>query len=150
MSASDQVRNLFAAERTLLAWVRTGIAIIGLGFVIARFGLFLRLASAQKHLVHRPGVSTLLGIIMVMLGAAAIAAATLQFVRFCGTVSAEDRPARYDWRWSVALACMLSLTGIVLGGYLALEDLMLNPIDTVPTDLVSPPPSSDSKPGDIR
>jgi len=35
-------RTQFAAERTLLAWVRTGMALMGFGFVVARFGLFLR------------------------------------------------------------------------------------------------------------
>lgn len=35
-------RVALAAERTLLAWIRTGIALMGLGFVIARFGAFLR------------------------------------------------------------------------------------------------------------
>ena len=44
--ASDP-RVFFASERTLLAWVRTGIAIVGLGFLVSRFGLFLRLVAAQ-------------------------------------------------------------------------------------------------------
>ncbi|HET6326866.1 MAG TPA: DUF202 domain-containing protein [Planctomycetaceae bacterium] len=44
----DDPRVYFAAERTLLAWVRTGLAMMGFGFVVARFGLFLReLASEQ-------------------------------------------------------------------------------------------------------
>ncbi len=46
-------RVYFAAERTLLAWVRTGLAMMGFGFVIARFGLFLREIEAT-----RPGAST--------------------------------------------------------------------------------------------
>ena len=39
----------FAAERTLLAWIRTGLAMMGFGFVVARFGLFLR-EIAATHL----------------------------------------------------------------------------------------------------
>lgn len=34
-------KDILSAERTLLAWIRTGIALMGLGFVVARFGLFL-------------------------------------------------------------------------------------------------------------
>ena len=41
-------RVFFAAERTLLAWVRTGLTIMAFGFVVARFGLFLRLLAAQQ------------------------------------------------------------------------------------------------------
>ena len=38
-----------AAERTLLAWIRTGLALMGFGFVVARFGLFLREVEAIGH-----------------------------------------------------------------------------------------------------
>jgi putative membrane protein len=35
------VRDYLAEERTFLAWIRTSLALIGFGFVVARFGLFL-------------------------------------------------------------------------------------------------------------
>ncbi|KAF2992281.1 DUF202 domain-containing protein [Methylocystis sp. MJC1] len=38
--------NIAANERTFLAWVRTGIAVIALGFVIERFNLFLLALAA--------------------------------------------------------------------------------------------------------
>ena len=43
------VRFLLANERTLLAWLRTGLTVMALGFVVARFGLFLRLLSLQTQ-----------------------------------------------------------------------------------------------------
>ena len=39
----------FAAERTLLAWIRTGLALMGFGFVVARFGLFLQQLQIVQH-----------------------------------------------------------------------------------------------------
>jgi putative membrane protein len=39
--SSPDPRIYMAAERTFLAWIRTGIAFMGFGFVVARFGLFL-------------------------------------------------------------------------------------------------------------
>jgi putative membrane protein len=43
-----RVREHLANQRTLLAWIRTAIALMGLGFVVARFALFLRgLAGAE-------------------------------------------------------------------------------------------------------
>ncbi len=41
MTRGADLRDYLAAERTFLAWIRTGLALMGFGFVVARFGLFL-------------------------------------------------------------------------------------------------------------
>ena len=46
--ADYDLRIPLAAERTLLAWLRTGLAMMGFGFVVARFGIFLRELSATR------------------------------------------------------------------------------------------------------
>ena len=43
----DDPRVLFAAERTVLAWVRTAVAPMRFGFVVAKFGLYLHLIAGH-------------------------------------------------------------------------------------------------------
>jgi putative membrane protein len=65
-------RVYFAAERTLLAWVRTGLAMMGFGFVVARFGLFLREIEATRPgatgTPHQFRLSLWFGTALVLMG----------------------------------------------------------------------------------
>ena len=72
-------RIYFAAERTLLAWLRTGLAVMGLGFVVARFGLFLRVMRGADAV--NPAISTWIGVGLVLLGSAAVGMAAWQHHR---------------------------------------------------------------------
>ncbi len=63
--------ELLANERTFLAWLRTSIAVMSLGFVVARFGLWLRELALQinPHVVARhTGLSLPLGEAMIGFG----------------------------------------------------------------------------------
>lgn len=73
-----------ANERTLLAWIRTGIALMAFGFAIARFGVFLRqLATAER--VSNPPAQSLgsawVGAALVALGMLANLFATIRYAR---------------------------------------------------------------------
>jgi putative membrane protein len=116
-------RVFFASERTLLAWLRTGIAIVGLGFLVSRFGLFLRLLSAQETPAAAQasaGYSHFIGVFLVALGSLSMAVAAIQHGRFIATLPSTDRPASYSRTWAVWLAGLVTMASIALGAYLAL------------------------------
>ena len=58
--AARDPRVYMAAEHTFLAWIRTGLALTGFGFVVARYGLFLREARrrAGRDTAGRRGRAT--------------------------------------------------------------------------------------------
>lgn len=122
MAISDSdPRVFFASERTLLAWVRTGLTIIAIGFVIARFGLFVRLLSLQPHLSPISGsspLSAVLGILFVLVGAVTILIAAIQHQRFVATLSPPDLPPAYSRKIAVVLSLLVAALGFVLSGYL--------------------------------
>jgi putative membrane protein len=78
----SQFRDHAANERTLLAWIRTGIALMAFGFAIARFGLFLReVAQVGQVRVARGLGSAWFGVALVVLGLVTNGAATIRYAR---------------------------------------------------------------------
>lgn len=67
-------RFYMANERTFLAWIRTSIGLMGFGFVVERFSLFVKqmtyiLGKDDLTISSSHGSSALVGIILVGLGA---------------------------------------------------------------------------------
>ena len=115
MPEKPDPRVYFAAQRTMLAWLRTGIAIMAFGFVVARFGLFLRLLRAQGAEGPSHGLSPYLGATLIFLGALAISGGALQFWRFCRTLSPDEIPVSGTPGLALSLSGALVVIGIVLG-----------------------------------
>jgi putative membrane protein len=112
-------RVYFAAERTLLAWVRTGVTVIGLGFVVARFGLFLRLINPAHPDLGRLEHSSQIGVGLSIGGGTVTALAALQFVAFLRELRPHELPRTRLTTWlSVLLAVVVSAVGAALGIYL--------------------------------
>jgi inner membrane protein YidH len=84
-AATNEVLRLHQAnERTMLAWIRTGIALMAFGFAIARFGLFLRQIAAMGAVAvgtPRGLGSTWLGGGLVALGMVTNLVATIRYAQ---------------------------------------------------------------------
>jgi putative membrane protein len=75
-----RTRDHLANRRTLLAWVRTGVSLIGFGLVIERF-------SAETN---PNGVSVVFGVALAALGCIALAVGMVDFVRTRRDIAAEN------------------------------------------------------------
>jgi|SRR5580698_5102523 putative membrane protein len=106
-------RVFFAAERTLLAWVRTGLGLVGMGFVVARFGLFLKLMHPASDHVEHPWAGPV-GIGLALLGSLAAMLATVQHRRFCSTLGPNELPPKYRIEPGLLLGFGVAIAGLVL------------------------------------
>lgn len=113
-------RVYFAAERTLLAWVRTGLAMMGFGFVVSRFGLFLReIAAVQAVTPPRPqGFSLWGGVTLVILGVSVNLCAA---VKHWHTVQRLDKGQPIHFHTlslGVIVALLIGVVGALMATYL--------------------------------
>lgn len=109
-AAGDHLAN----ERTFLAWIRTSIALMGFGFVIVKFALFIKqvsLALGESVTHNGKGYSAVIGIIMVALGAIM---ATLAYVRYRIIERQLLRNQFFPSRWLTALVTLSIVIGSVL------------------------------------
>ena len=116
------VQLSMAAERTLLAWIRTGLAMMGFGFVVARFGLFLREIAATRKTPPAPSIhlSVWLGTALVAVGVYAFIASAIGHIRFLrrlerGVIEPEPRGPL-----GVMIGIVLAALGIAMVAYLVL------------------------------
>jgi putative membrane protein len=105
----------------MLAWIRTGLAMMGFGFVVARFGLFVReLAITEGRPTHTPGMSVWIGTALVVLGIAVLLFAAAGHARFLRRLAAGQPYQPPRWSLGVVVSCLLAAIGIGMTVYLLL------------------------------
>lgn len=113
LSGQSDPRALLAIERTLLAWLRTGLSLITFGFVIARVGVWMGLQGpAPAELKHAP----LMGAIFAALGTVANVMALYRYTLF-RRAALSGAPAPSSAAGLMAFAGSVVLLGALLSLY---------------------------------
>jgi putative membrane protein len=110
----------FAAERTLMAWIRSALSLMALGFVIDRFGLVFRqvLPEAGPQLYPK-AFSFWIGTVMVGLGVLMALVAAVRYFRFARDYHrhGSTRPGHGIYA-GVLFTAILVLIGLAIVGFL--------------------------------
>src|SRR5262249_10401497 len=114
------LRDSLAAERTFLAWIRTGLGLTGFGFVVARFGPYLRdfqLGSpAGPEVSH--GMSLLFGTALIAIGVVVYLLSAWHHFRLVQELERGGTPPSRPSIQAIAIALFLALLGIDMAIYL--------------------------------
>jgi len=111
MSDLNDPRVLFAAERTLLAWIRTASGLMAMGFLIDRGAIVTGAdAAATPALV--------IGIAFVVAGVLLSGISALQYRRSVATLRPAEIPERYWVNLATWTSGGVGLLGILLAAYL--------------------------------
>jgi uncharacterized protein (DUF302 family)/uncharacterized membrane protein YidH (DUF202 family) len=112
--------DYLAAERTFLAWIRTGLALMGFGFVVARFGLFLRaLQIGQPNLMPQSyGLSFWFGTALIILGVIVNILSASLHVHLVKDLNQGGTSFRRPSRLAIIVALTLAVVGLAMAIYL--------------------------------
>jgi putative membrane protein len=114
---ATHMRDHLANERTFLSWLRLGLGLTGLGFVIARFGIFLeQLVVVGQAEAATPHWSVPVGVALVLLGPLLTGLAAARFFATEREIAAEQARPHYGLLYVILAA--VGVTGLVLAGYL--------------------------------
>jgi len=120
----NRARDHLANERTFLAWVRTGAAIVVFGFAIGRFSIAIRqLTALQGHGVRTAGISVWMGSGTIVAGLVLVVAGLVRYRKNRADLDAGTfEPAGFGLD---LLTILTVLFGLALAGYLIYTEKVL-------------------------
>lgn len=115
----DKSREHLANERTFLAWIRTSIALMGFGFVIVKFGLFLKQITLLFQTADYPSKahSSVVGVVMVAVG---ILLALMAFIQY----RKHEAQLRNNSYYPSSMLMLFTTLVLIIGGVLLIFYLM--------------------------
>ena len=121
--------DYLAAERTFLAWIRTGLALMGFGFVVARFGLFLQEVQFMQHNPSVPalGLSLWFGTALIVAGVLVNIFSAWHHLRLVRELDRGSVSPPRPMTQAVLVALFLALVGIAMAIYLIAARGSTNP-----------------------
>ena len=114
------MRDALAAERTFLAWIRTGLALMGFGFVVARFGLFLQQLQVIERTPSPPGygLSLWFGTALMLLGVLVQLLSAWHHLRLMRELARGGPVPTRPSMQAVLIALFLAFLGLAMASYL--------------------------------
>ncbi len=112
--------NYLAEDRTFLAWIRTGIALMGFGFVVARFGLFLRELEATQSgsPLETTAFSVILGTALIVCGVFVMVLSSWQYLRRNRELQHGVKSSGTPSKLALFVALVLSAAGLAMAVYI--------------------------------
>ena len=112
--------DYLAVERTFLAWIRTGIALMGLGFVLARFGLFLQEFNFNQPNVKSAhyGLSIWFGTTLIFVGVFAAVFSMIRYLRLMDHLRKGQDSFSHASALGIVVAVVLAVLGLAMSFYL--------------------------------
>jgi putative membrane protein len=124
MSMTDELakqRNRDAAERTLMAWIRTCLSLISFGFGLDKIVAAIRSRGGVR--MHAEWGVRLIAIAFILTGVIAMVAATRQHGRNLRRLLRDNFTYTQEPSIAIATAVMISLIGAAALGLLVLGAL---------------------------